>query len=359
MTADAELIEAASNGAIEPIVNELLQLADFREARFKHSAPLIGGNPVMSQVFRVWILGDSGTPSTAVLKLPAKNPKHRNLQAISGSYAREVYVYRMLNDLRGKFQPHVWSYVYAQDAKTSALLVEDLGNLPKRNEFSTQIMDEIMLNLARIHSRFWEDNQLRSEWWMRNEPHADIFNEDTDQFAPNWEKLATSKDLHPYDQPYVNQVGGFMSENLLDVLTELDSRPRTLTHGDLHTENMMLRRSDGIMQPVLIDWQDAVFSGASSDVAKFLSTTLPPDDAATRFHAHIAKYHRCLSTEIQADYPFDRFQRDIMIGLLGTFANYVIAASTEPSPNQRSSAINNSLKRVSAVINVVRALASL
>ena len=80
---------------------------------------------------------------------------------------------------------------------------------------------------------------------MRDGCRADIFNEDTSQFAPNWEALRTSFSLHPCDRPNVNEVGSFLSDHLLEVLDELDARPCTLIHGDLHRENMMLRRNGG------------------------------------------------------------------------------------------------------------------
>ncbi len=359
MTIDSELIEEASSRAPASAAKELLRLAGFRDTEVQSCKPLAGGNPEMSQVFRVWVDGSDRFPPTVVMKLPAKDPAHRKLQANNGSYARELNVYGILRNLQGSFQPRLWSHIYDDDSRTAALLIEDLGKLPKRSEFNIQIMQEIMSNLAGIHSSFWEQNQLGSQWWMRNEPHADIFNEDTDQFAPNWEILTASKELHPYDQPYVNQVGRFVAANLLEILGELDHRPRTLTHGDLHTENMMLRSSEGIAEPVLIDWQDAVFSGASSDVAKFLSTTLTPEDPADSFQALISRYHTCLSAEVQAEYPLDFYRRDIMLALLGTFANYVIAATTELSDAREPGTINSSLKRVSAVINVVQPLHTL
>ena len=157
----------------------------------------------------------------------------------------------------------------------------------------------------------------------------------------------------------MDAVGTFLSDHLIEVLDALEARPCTLIHGDLHTENMMLRRNGSATGPVLIDWQDAVFSGASSDIAKFLSTTLSPECAAAHFEDLIGHYHRSLPPEIRTDYLFPAFRRDVMLALLGTFANYVICATTDISGNIEAASVNKSLRSVCAVIDVVRPLAAL
>ena len=350
---------AAQNGDPDVVIRELLKRAGLNEAEVLGFVPLIGGNPVMSQVFRVRIYGTDGIPQSAILKLPAKSPIDRVREAANGSYQRELEVYRLLHDMQGGFQPRILSELYDPENGTSALLIEDLGPLPSSSEFTIGIVQDALIGLAKIHSRFWGDVRLGSEPWMRNGYRADIFNEDTSQFAPNWEGLRTSSSLHPCDHLNVNEVGSYLSDHLLEVLDELDARPCTLIHGDLHTENMMLRRTRATVEPVLIDWQDAVYSGASSDVAKFLATTLKPEAAEVHFEELIDFYFRELGIDVRADYPFSAFRRDVMLALLGTFANYVICATTEVQEGIDPASANRSLRSVSAVINVVKPLDTL
>ena len=110
---------------------------------------------------------------------------------------------------------------------------------------------------------------------------------------------------------------------------------------------------------MLIDWQDAVYSGASSDVAKFLSTTLDPSSVAEHFDDLIAGYHDELGNQITARYPYVTFRRDVMLGSLGTFANYVIAADTVEEAYNDPMVVNGSLRRVSRNISVLRPLEEL
>ncbi len=350
---------AAQNGDPTAIVGELLERAGLSEAKALGYAPLLGGNPEMSQVFRVRISGNGDIPRTAILKLPAKSPVDRTRESANGSYQREIEVYRLLQDLQGGFQPRILSELFDPETRTAALLIEDLGYLPSRDEFMIGVVQDALVGLAQIHARFWCDDELGAKPWMRDGCRADIFNEDTSQFAPNWETLCKSSSLHPCDHSNVNEVGSFLSDHLLEVLDELDARPKTLIHGDLHRENMMLRRNGATVEPVLIDWQDAVYSGASSDVAKFLATTLRPELAAAHFEGLIDFYYRTLMEDVRGGYSFSVFRRDVMLALLGTFANYVICASTAVTEGIDPESENRSLRSVSAVIDVVRPLEAL
>ena len=355
----SQIQTAAQNGDPAMVARELLNRAGLREADAAGFVPLIGGNPVMSQVFRMQISGSGVNPRSAILKLPAISSVDRTREAASGSYQREIEVYRLLRDLQGGFQPRILSELFDRESGTAALLIEDLGRLPSSDEFTIGILQNALAGLATIHSRYWSNDQLGAETWMRDGYRADIFNEDTSQFAPNWEALRTSSLLHPCDRPGVDEVGSFLSEHLLEVLDELDARPCTLIHGDLHTENMMLRRTDSTVDPVLIDWQDAVYSGASSDVAKFLATTLSPEFAKVHFEELIEFYFWELGIDVREGYPFCAFRRDVMLALLGTFANYVICATTEVPEGIDPATVNRSLRSVSAVISVVRPLNAL
>ena len=347
---------ACESGDPREVGNALLSMAGFDDASVISYQELAGGNPVMAQVFRVSVEGDQGVPSTAVVKIPAKRAADRRREAATGAYAREAEVYGLLEDMQGEFQPIIYASISEPQLKLAALLMEDLGALPRRSEFDLELIRSVLRNLARIHRRFWSAGSIGSAWWIRNGRRADIFNEDTELFAVKWEALANSPSLHPCDEPEVNRVGEYLNVELLSVLDHLDDRQPTLTHGDLHTANFMFRRFQSRVEPVLIDWQETVYCGASSDVAKFLSTTLDPTTSAEHFDDLIAGYHDELGNQITARYPYATFRRDVMLGLLGTFANYVIAADTVEEAYNDPTAVNGSLRQVSRNISVLRPL---
>ncbi len=354
------LIErAAKRGDPTSIGEELLAMAGVADATVDRYWSLDGGNPQKSQVFRIGISGHALDMTHAIVKIPAKLRADREQEAVSGTYARDYGGYNLLIDMQGGFQPRVFAAHYDPVAKTAALLIEDLGDLPERQQFEPKVIHGALFELAQVHSRYWGDESLCTRWWIRDGYRADIFDEDVDQFAPNWAKLTASEVLRPSSTRTVNEVADFLAANMLEVLQELDDRPRTLTHGDLHTANMMLRRTDDGLKTVLIDWQDAVYSGASSDVAKFLSTTMSPEDARCHFDDLIVGYHAALRTDIRSNYPLTAFRRDVVLALLGTFANYVISATISCSSETDPKTLNSSLKRVSSVIDVLQPLREL
>ena len=349
----------AEKGDPTSIGEALLAMAGAGDATVDRYWLLEGGNPQKSQVFRIGISSHASDLTHAIVKIPARLRSDRQQEAASGAYARDYEGYNLLRDMQGEFQPCIFAAHYDSVTKTAALLIEDLGDLPERQQFEPTVLQDALFELAHIHSRHWGDESLQKRWWMRDGYRADIFDEDVDQFEPNWAKLTASEALRPSCTRTVNEVADFLATNMLEVLEELDDRPRTLTHGDLHTANMMLRRTDDGLKPVLIDWQDAVYSGASSDVAKFLSTTMSPEDARYHFYDLIVGYHAALRTDIRFNYPLAAFRRDVVLALLGTFANYVISATTSCSSDTDPKKLNGSLKRVSSVIDVLQPLREL
>ncbi len=349
-----DLIEhAADSRSPVDIGNYLLEQAGFANSSVTSYEELPGGNPVVAQVFRVSIAGGDSVPQTAIVKIPSTKRTDRVRESAAGSYEREVNAYRLLSPMQGNFQPIVYAALYAPETRTAALLLEDLGGMPERSDFTKEIVADSMRNLAIVHSRFWRNEAIGTQPWMRTRWHADIFKEPIEWFTPNWETISKCERLHPFNSPRVNRMALYLSEHLSEVLDALDCRLTTLTHGDLHTQNMMLRWEVDGHRPVLIDWQDAVYSGATSDVAKFLSTTLTRQEAHDYFDEMLSLYYASLTPAIRAEYDFNQFKRDIMLALLGTFANYVISATTEVPDGSDAERINWSLRRVSAVIDAV------
>ena len=173
-----EIELSAERGNPTRIAGELLSVAGFSEGTIDCYEVLDGGNPVMSQVFRVYLSGDSDSPKTAIVKVPARDSADRRREAATGSYAREIEVYDLLKDMQGEFQPSVYSSMYDSESKTAALLIEDLGSMPHRSDFDIEMVHRVLANLAEIHRRFWCDEGLGRAWWIRESRHADIFNEE-------------------------------------------------------------------------------------------------------------------------------------------------------------------------------------
>ncbi len=351
------LIEsAADSGEATAIGDLLLSRAGFGNARIRDAELLPRGNSVMSQVFRVRIdctSEDDDVPKTAVLKIPARKANDRTREAATGSYLREIAVYELLKQHQGDFQPVIYAQISDAASRTAAILIEDLGAHPNRSDFTLPAIREVIRNLADHHGRFWGEQEQLSRLWLRSAYRADIFKEDPDLLAPNWRLIADDPELHPCNTPRIDTMADFLNDHIHQILDELDQRTPTLAHGDLHVDNMMLRNITLRPTPVLIDWQDAVLGGATSDVAKFLATTLNASATRQHFSELIDLYYDSLPASVRSGYDCKSFRRHVNLALLATAANYIISATTSYAAGQHPSALNNSLRSVCAVIDAV------
>lgn len=335
---------------------------------WKHTRPsryemLARGNLEFSQVFRVTLQCDrpsaaafhcESVPETVIVKLPGADRASRDREAETAMYVREARVYERLTWLGGGFQPAMYAVSMDERIGVAALMMEDVGAPPSRSDWDPHRVTTALQNLAAIHSEYWRDADLADQWWMRNCHRADIFGEPIALFAEKWDVLLKAGWQQTLmTSPAMQGIGHYLKRHLSDVLDELDARPPTLAHGDLHYENMLWRWSsdddaEPVGSPVLIDWQDAVYGGCSSDVSKFISTSLEAQTAAQFEDELLRRYYASLSENARSDYDAKRFARDYELAKLSTLANYVIAASVsvENPADGALDSVNRSLLRV-------------
>ncbi len=357
------LIEAAADRS-DPtdIAKALMRRAGWVDASVKSYEVVPGANPMLSQVFRVYIetKHEGSIPDSIIVKIPVANRVERRLEADEGAYAREAMVYEILAKLQGTNLPLLYASAIHEESKTSAMLLEDLGPPTPRGDWNIDAVTKTLVDLARLHSLHWEDDSLNGFWWMRSAPRADIFDQDPAMFNSKWSSLLISSDAGLYDDDELLRVANYLESNLVELLDVLALRPKTLSHGDLHQDNLTLRRNgDGTSTPVIIDFQSVVFGGATSDVAKFLGTA--PDAAlvSERESELLGIYHRALTPEIQDAYSFDQLARDYRLALLATFANYVICSTAGPERCGMERSANRSLRSIARLVEFSKPLMKL
>ncbi len=359
------LIDDSAQASNPIIIGEaLMDAAKWGDAQIQGYERVLGGSAVVSQLFRLFFSDPQvgPTPPSAIIKLPAADRDDREQKAVELGYIREAEALRLLAELQGGFQPIVYSYAVDRNRQTAALLMEDIGPQPSQQEWHREAIQGVMQRLGKLHSLYWEEDSLARAWWIRNCYRADIFNEDPTLFVPQWEAIAAKDSAHVYDTPNTMRCADYLADHIVDALNQLELRPRTLVHGDIHQANVLRRRTGSGLHnddPVLVDWQDAVYGGATSDVAKFLST-VPDSELSSRHEAEsLNAYYESLSSEIRASYPFTRFSTNYRLALLATLANYVIAADTDVAPGKNALPVNRSLQRVASFIELTDPLTNL
>ena len=150
----------------------------------------------------------------------------------------------------------------------------------------------------------------------------------------------------------LRRIGDTLLTRLPAVLAELERRPRTLVHADLHPGNLMWRHGSGV--PVVIDWQGAAFAGGTSDVAKLL-LHMRPDELAGQEGRLLRRYHGLIGKAGVSGYPFGRFERDYRLAQAAIFANYAIISPPARTTDDLAieASMGRSLRAVSAAIGAV------
>ena len=357
------LIETAADRS-DPtaIATALIRSAGWDDATVTRYEVVPGANPDLSQVFRVYTDAkyERTAPCSMIVKVPVEVRAQRIREANEGAYVREATIFEILKDLQGTNLPHVHASAIHEESKTYAMLFEDLGEPIGRGEWTLDLTSRALVDLAGLHSVHWGDDALIDYWWMRSSLRADIFNQDPELFGPTWDNLRASPEAHVREVDELVRTADYLGTHLAEVLDELERRPKTLSHGDLHQGNLMMRRhSDGAGTPVIIDWQAAVYGGSTSDIAKLLATA--PDAAIVEKNEAelLGTYHQALTREIRDRYSEEQLARDYRLALLATLGNYVISATTEPKPPELGRAPNRSLRSVARLVELSKPLRKL
>ncbi len=100
------------------------------------------------------------------------------------------------------------------------------------------------------------------------------------------------------------------------------SRPRALTHGDLHLDNLLFdaRARDSV---VVLDWQGASLGAPAWDVAYFLCDSLSVEDRRAAEAGLLERYVELLAEHGVTDYSLEVLRREIPLALLAQLAGTV------------------------------------
>ncbi|MFD5000336.1 phosphotransferase [Streptomyces buecherae] len=97
--------------------------------------------------------------------------------------------------------------------------------------------------------------------------------------------------------------------------TRLASAPRTLVHGDFHSQNIAFGAADRPRDVRFIDFQFAQHGCGPLDVARFLATSLTPRLRRTIETDLVREYHRALLARGVTGYDLDRCRHDVRAAL--------------------------------------------
>ncbi len=263
-----------------------------------HPGPAAGGIAIAGQVARLRLVPAPGvrTPASVVAKIV--NP---DWQATRELYAREVRFYR---ELAARHPLPVPTCLYADidpEDRGFVLLLEDLSDARPGHRLDGFDADEarlVLQALARLHAGWWESGALRDVDWPVKTYSERYAEELQDRFVARWPQV---RDDRRFPMTVATRAAARdLADAVVTDLMDLSRGPRTLIHGDLHSENLLL---DG-QRVVFIDWQNAALGNPALDVASILSGAVSPQaqrDAAPELLAAYARALRAGGVEAWTD----------------------------------------------------------
>lgn len=249
--------------------------------------------------------GRDDLPGSLIAKLPLAPGDHasgyRLLQERDPERRRRYYercereerFYRLVG---ARVAPRL--YYSAADGERVVLLLEDLSVGRQGDVLLGCSIDEAVLvleELARFHARCWGERAPQvgfgrlvrdgREWQDRYGRQVGTFLERHEGLVPD-EVSTLALRLRP---------------RLAEVAETLYGRPRALTHGDLHLDNVLFdARGPGSV--VVLDWQTVSVGAPAWDVTLFLVDSLSVDDRRAAEAELLDRYVATLAVEGVSEY---------------------------------------------------------
>lgn len=233
-------------------------------------APMDGFVGAMGEVGVVNVDYGSETdlPSGFVAKCPLDDDLARLYAAVMLSYQREAGFYADLADQVPMTVPACYVNLFDPETHNATLLIEHISPAEKGDILSGTSfgrLHRLMGDLARMHGRFWSDAGLSGlDWFIDwNEPNLLT---GIPMTVAGWHDYQAR-----YPDRYPKDLAGLISSTwITDTqawLARFAERPSTLIHQDYELDNMLFRGHE----PVICDWQTAMWSFPGIDVSWFLA----------------------------------------------------------------------------------------
>jgi len=245
-----------------------------------------------------------------VLKLETDRPNFREVADRLRAFDREVGFYRQI-------APHVATRLprlYASHAAGGGgwLLMEDLSHLDNGDQVHGMSNSQVKMalkHMAVVHATAWNSETLADYDWLPDDSFW--FREDLSDVWPKFRE---------HYQLRIGSAGAALIERVLERDDLLDAaitaRPRTLVHGDLRADNLLLGEPGSEDEVLILDWQTATRSLGAIDVAMLIGGSEPPPERAGHYQEIFDSWLVTLSANGVGDYKRDEALRDLRLALL-------------------------------------------
>ena len=236
------------------------------------------GIGVMSAVYRATLAG-SNCPDTAIVKLTALDPANGFTAQILSMYKREAIFFNDLASQSPIRVPQSYHAAVSDDGAQVAIVMEDIGaNRPCDQVAGMSIADaeQTIDALAKWHAQWWGKVSGLADSGAAVPLGSPIYPAVVPGLsAEGWDKIAASSSCHIPE--VLLAIGPKYGDAVPRLLTQLDTAPNTLLHGDYRGDNIFFADNGS---PVLLDFQIIGTGSGAYDLAYFITQSLTEADAS-------------------------------------------------------------------------------
>jgi thiamine kinase-like enzyme len=174
---------------------------------------------------------------------------------------------------------------------------------------SDQDTRNILATMARLHAQFWASESLDHMSWIA--PYSVTSRIMQMRFLQYVDRYLADEGANL--TPARRDLIGWLKQHGIKLTETFSKEPATLLHGDFRLDNICFDDATGDV--VLFDWQTMLAGPAASDLAYFISATLPGDENEDRVDELIDTYHAELSSQ-GVDVSRERLRWQYEVGML-------------------------------------------
>lgn len=270
------------------------------------------GKGFLSSVVRVEIEYDTrekGAPPSVVVKIEPEDGDFREFGDELHAFQREIRFYR---EVAGNVPIRLPRVYYAVDEPPAfSMVMEDLSSFTPGDQIvgmhERQVMDTVE-EIARMQAGYWNNEALEKLDWMPDQNGVSV------DYAQKWESFVThfGKYLEPEGRELGQRLTGFIDWKN----KQIAQRPRTIVHSDLREDNLLFAPEGSPDSIIIIDWQLAVKSIGTFDVARLMGGSELPKEREGHQLRVLRRWYDTLLEEGVSGYAWEEALYDFRLAAL-------------------------------------------
>ena len=281
--------------------------------------------------FNLHYEGEQGSaPSSVIGKFAAADETARSMASAGGAYYNEVMFYREFAPKTRMSTPRIFAAEVSEAKTEFVLLMEDMApaqpgsNLVSASQQQTEL---VLQEAAKLAAAFYGSPDLvNCDHLMGGgvddggEFGAALMQQSWPAFVDRFGEYLSAESI-AMGEYYVERHTRFVT---------LYQGPKTLVHGDLRSENVLL----GDNSATVVDWQTPAAASPLTDTAYFLGGSVSPEDRKAWETHMLASYREWLAeagVQLSFDECWEQYRQQSMHGILIT-----VLGATFSEPAERS-----------------------